>query len=107
MCSKSTGGLVICSQARYFVWHLLTYLKFLVRSGFYVDDKEEDRPDVLMFENWQSWSAFVQEGFSAFKGERREADERSTNRDKRFSKTSNLLVRTQMKQSKSKQITLR
>ena len=48
---------------------------------FYVDDKDEDWPDLIMFEKWLSVIAFVHEGFSAFKGERREEDRRSTNRD--------------------------
>ena len=56
---------------------------------FYVDDKDENWPDLIMFEKWLSRIAFVHEGFSAFKGERREEERRSTNRDKRFSKTSN------------------
>ena len=52
---------------------------------FYVDDKDEDWPDLIMFENWLSRMEFVHEGFSAFKGERKDEDRRSTNRDKRFS----------------------
>ena len=51
---------------------------------FYVDDKDEDWPDQIMFEKWLSRIAFVHEGFSAFKGEQREEDRRGTNRDKRF-----------------------
>ena len=42
---------------------------------FYVDDKDEDWPDLTMLEKWLSSIAFVTEGFSAFKGERREEDE--------------------------------
>ena len=41
---------------------------------FYVDDKDEDWPDLIMFEKWLSRIAFVHEGFSAFKGVRREED---------------------------------
>ena len=41
---------------------------------FYVDDKEEDWPDLIMFEKWLFRMAFVHEGFSAFKGERIEED---------------------------------
>ena len=51
---------------------------------FYVHDKDEDWPDLIMCEKWLSRIAFVHEGFSAFKGERREEDRRRTNRDKRF-----------------------
>ena len=41
---------------------------------FYVDDKHGDWPDLIIFEKWLSRIAFVHEGFSAFKGERREED---------------------------------
>ena len=70
---------------------------------FYVDDKDEDWPDLIMFEKWLSRMAFVQEGFSAFKGERREEDRRSTNRDKRFSKTSNFRASSNVKETKQTQ----
>ena len=33
----------------------------------YNDDKDEDRPDLIMSEKWLSRMAFVHEGFSAFK----------------------------------------
>ena len=59
---------------------------------FYVDDKNEDWPDLIMFEKWLSRIAFVHEGFSAFKGERREEDRRGTDRDKRFSKITVLSI---------------
>ena len=70
---------------------------------FYVDDKDEDWPDLIMFEKWLSRIAFVHEGFSAFKGERREEDRRSTNRDKRFSKTSNFSASSNVKETKQTQ----
>ena len=41
---------------------------------FYVDDKDKDWPDQIIFEKWLSKRAFVHEGLSAFKGERREED---------------------------------
>ena len=50
------------------------------KRWFYVDDKDENGPDLIMFEKWLSRIAFVHEGFSAFTGERREEDPRSTNR---------------------------
>ena len=56
-----------------------------------------------MFEKWLSRIAFVHEGFSAFKGERREEDRRSTNRDKRFSKTSNFSASSNVKETKQTQ----
>ena len=67
---------------------------------FYIDDKDDDWPDLIMFEKWLSMIAFVHEGFSAFKGERREEDRRSTNRDKRFSKTSNFSASSNVKETK-------
>ena len=44
----------------------------------YVEDKEEDGPDLVMIEKWLSRKAFVHDGCSAFKRERREEDRRST-----------------------------
>ena len=70
---------------------------------FYADDKDEDWPDLIMFEKWLSRIAFVHEGFSAFKGERREEDRRSANRAKRFSKTSNFTVSSNVKETKQTQ----
>ena len=69
----------------------------------YVDDKDEDWSDLIMFEKWLSRIALVYEGFSAFKGERREEDRRSTNRDKRFSKTSNFSESSNLKETKQTQ----
>ena len=51
----------------------------------------------------------MQEGFQAFKGERREEDRRSTNRDQRFSKTLNFSASsnvTETKQTQSDHCTL-
>ena len=45
----------------------------------------------------------MHEGFSAFKGERREEDRRGTKRDKRFSKTSNFSARSNVKETKQTQ----
>ena len=71
---------------------------------FYVDDdKDEDWPDLIMFEKWLSRIAFVHEGFPAFKGERREEDRRSTNRDKRLSKTSNFSASSNVKETRQMQ----
>ena len=61
---------------------------------FYVDDEDEDWPDLIMFEEWLSSIKFVHEGFSAFKRERR-----GTNRDKRFSKTSNFSASSNVKET--------
>ena len=56
---------------------------------FNFDDKDEHWSDLIMVEKWLSRMAFVHEGFSAFKAERKEEDQRNTNREKQFSKTSN------------------
>ena len=102
MCSKSTSRLVICNQARHYmiVDKILQVIK--EKWWFYVDDKDEDWPDLIMFEKWLSRTAFLHEGFSAFKGERREYDQRGTNRDKRFS---SVLFRMWKKPSNCKVIT--
>ena len=70
---------------------------------FFVDDKDEDWPDKIIFEKWLSTRAFVQKVFSAFKGERREKDRGGTNRDKRFSKTSNFGASSKVKKMKQMQ----
>ena len=70
---------------------------------FYVDGKDADSPDLIMFEKWLSRIAFMHKGFSAFKGERRDEDRRSTKKDKRFSKTSNLSASSNVKQTKQTQ----
>ena len=45
----------------------------------------------------------MHEGFSAFKGERREEDRKGTNRDKRFSKTPNFNASSNVKETKEMQ----
>ena len=69
---------------------------------FNVDDKDEDWPDPIMFEKWLSRKAVVHERFLAFKGEGREEDRRSTNRDKRFSKTSNISASSNVERNEAK-----
>ena len=54
---------------------------------FYLDDKDEDWPDVIMFEKWLLRMAFAHGGFQAFKGERKDEDRRNTKEGKPFSKT--------------------
>ena len=49
---------------------------------FYVDGKDKDWPNLIMFEKWLSRMAFVQEGFSEFKSERKAEDKRNTKGDK-------------------------
>ena len=71
---------------------------------FYVDDKDEDWPDLIMFEKWLSRIALVHEGFSAFKGERREEDRKGTNRDKRLPKTPKFSASSKVKKNKANAI---
>ena len=56
-----------------------------------------------MFEKCLSRIAFGHEGFLAFRGERRKKDRRGTNRDKRFSKTSNISASSNVKETKQMQ----
>ena len=56
---------------------------------YYVDDKDDDWPDLVMSKPWLSRMALVHEGFSAFKEKRIREDRRSTKRDKELSETSN------------------
>ena len=53
---------------------------------FYVDEKNEGWPGIIIFLKWISRMAFVHEGFSALTGERREKDRIGTIREKRFLK---------------------
>ena len=56
-----------------------------------------------MFEKWLSRMAFMHRAFSAFKWERREEDRRNTNREKRFSKTSNFSASSNLQEIKQTQ----
>ena len=92
-----------CNRARHCLWQYKNYPKFSEKWWFFVDDKDEDWPDLIMFKKWLSRIAFVHEEFSAFKGERKEEDRRSTNRDKRFSKASNFSASSNVKETKQMQ----
>ena len=70
---------------------------------FYVDNKDKDWPDLVLFEKWLSRIAFVHEGFSVFKGNRREEERRSTKRDNRFTKTSSFSASSNVKETKQTQ----
>ena len=84
MCSKSTSRLVYLQSSSTLYRRVDKLPQVLKEKWFYVDQKYEDWPDLIMFEKWLSRIAFVHKGFSAFKGERREEDRRSTNRNKQF-----------------------
>ena len=70
---------------------------------FYVDDKEQDWLDLILFEKWLSRIALVHERFSVFKAEQREEVRRGTNRDKRSSETSNFSASSNVKVTKQMQ----
>ena len=98
---KQVGGLQSSSTMYMAVDELPQVLK--EKWWFYVNDKDEHWPDLIMFEKWLSSIAFVHEGFSVFNGERKEEDRRSRNRDKRFSKTSNFSAGSNVKETKQTQ----
>ena len=103
MCSKSTRRLVICNQARHSM--AADKLPHVLKEKWwvYVDDNDEDWTDLITFKKWLSRRAFVHEGFPAFKGERREEDQRSPNRDTCFSKALNFSASSNVKESKQMQ----
>ena len=68
--------------------------------------KDEDWPDLIMFEKWLPRMAFVREGFSSSEGEGREEDRRITNSDKPFLKTSHFSASSNVRETKSKVITV-
>ena len=70
---------------------------------FYVDDEDENWSDLIMFKKWLSTTPLVHERISAFKGERREEDRRSTNKYKRFSKTSSFSASLNVNETKQMQ----
>ena len=69
---KQIGGLQSSSTLYMAVDNLPQILK--EKWWFFVEDKDEDWPDLIMFEKWLSRIAILHEVFSAFKGERRGED---------------------------------
>ena len=57
---------------------------------FFVDECQEDRPDLTLLEKWLARMAFVHEGMPSSKSERKEDDRPNANKEKRFSKSSNI-----------------
>ena len=56
---------------------------------FYVDETNEDRPDLCLLEKWLSRMSFVYEGMSQPPGESKEDHRRNGNKTRQFSKSSN------------------
>ena len=68
---------------------------------FYVDETNEDRPDLCLLENWLSRISFVYEGMSQPAGERKEYHRRNANKTKQFSKTSNFSASSNVKEAQA------
>merc|ERR1711894_543757 len=96
---KQLGDLKSSSTLRMAVEKLPPILK--EKWWFYVDDKDKDWPDLIMFEKWLGRMAFVHEGFSSFKDEKGKDDRRNFNKDRKFSKGSNFSASTGGKESNS------
>ena len=57
---------------------------------FFVDECQEDRPDLTLLEKWLARMSFVHEGMPSTKSERKEDDRQKANKEKRFLKLSNV-----------------
>ena len=57
---------------------------------FFVDECREGRPDLTLLEKWLARMGFVHEGMPSTKSERKEDDQQNTNKEKLFSKLSNI-----------------
>ena len=68
---------------------------------FYVDETNEDRPDLCLLENWLSRMSFVYEGMSQPTGERKEDHRRNANKTKQFSKSSNFSAISNVKEAQA------
>ena len=56
----------------------------------FVEECQEDRPDPNLLEKWLARMVFVHEGMPSIKSERKEDDRPKANKEKRFSKSSNV-----------------
>ena len=70
------------------------------KCWFYVEDKDEDWPDLIILDKWISKMSFLHGGFSVFKKEQKEGDRRSRNREKWLSKISNLSASSKVNETK-------
>ena len=70
---------------------------------FFVDECQEDRPDLILLERWLARMAFVYEGMPLTKSERKEDDRPKANREKRFSKSSNVSASSNANETKQMQ----
>ena len=72
---------------------------------FFVDECQEDRPDLTLIEKWLARMVFVHEGMSSTKSDRKEDDRPNANKEKRFSKSSNISPSSNANESKCKTTT--
>ena len=70
---------------------------------FFVDECQEDRPDLTLLEKWLARMAFVHEGMPSTKSERKEDDRPNANKEKRFSKSSNVTASSNASETKQMQ----
>ena len=70
---------------------------------FFVDECQEDRPDLILLEKWLARMAFVHEGMPSTKSERKEDDRPKANKKKRFPKSSNVSASSNANETKQMQ----
>ena len=70
---------------------------------FFVDECQEDRPDLTLLEKWLARVAFVLEGMPSTKSEQKEDDRPNANKEKRFSKSSNISASSNANETKQMQ----
>ena len=70
---------------------------------FFIDECQKDRPDLTLLEKWLAQMAFVHEGMPSTKSEREEDDRPDANKEKRFSKSSNISASSNANETKQMQ----
>ena len=70
---------------------------------FFVDECQEDRPDLTLLEKWLARMAFVHEGMPSTKSERKKDDRPNANKEKQFSKSSNISASSNANETKQMQ----
>ena len=70
---------------------------------FFVDECQEDIPDLTLLEKWLARMAFVHEGMPSTKSDRKEDDRPNANKEKRFSKSSNISASSNANETKQMQ----
>ena len=70
---------------------------------FFVDECQEDRPDLNLLEKWLARMVFVHEGMPSTKSERKEDDRPNANKEKRFLKSSNISTSSNANETKQMQ----